>query len=112
MFKIYEIKNKNIGVIKTPERIDTSNNDELKKIMLNYVNNGIFKIVVDLRETNFIDSSGLGALVSQIATCRAKGGDVRLASVGKEVNRVLEITQLNKVLKIFSELDEAINSYG
>jgi len=111
MFKTYEIEDKKIGVIETPERIDISNNDELKTIMAHYVQNGIFKIIVELKNTNFIDSSGLGALVSQIATCRAKGGDVRLASIGKEVNRVLEITQLNKVLKIFSDINEAISSY-
>ena len=111
MFKRYEIKDKNIGIIETPQRIDISNNDELKKIMTYYVENDIVKIVVDLKNTDFIDSSGLGALVSQIATCRAKGGDIRLASVGEEVNRVLDITQLNKVLRIFSDIDGAISSY-
>ena len=111
MFRAYDIEDKRIGVIETPDRIDTSNNDELKKIIGDYVENGIFKIVVDLKDTVFIDSSGLGALVSHIAECRAKGGDVRLAATGKEVSRALEITQLDKILKIFPDVNEAIRSY-
>ncbi|MCD6214635.1 MAG: STAS domain-containing protein [Candidatus Desulfofervidus sp.] len=110
-FKSYEIQGK-VGVIETPKRVDITNAEELKKIMADYVKKEIFKIVVNLEETGFIDSSGLGSLVSQIATCRANGGDVRLAGAGKEVMRVLEITQLDKVLKLFSGVEEAINSYG
>ena len=109
-FKSYALDEK-IGIIETPKRVDTTNAEELKKIMADYVKKGIFKIVVNLKETSFVDSSGLGALVSQIATCRANGGDVRLEAVGKEVMRVLGITQLDKVLKLFSDVEEAVNSY-
>jgi len=55
----------------------------------------------------FIDSSGLGALVGKISTCRKNGGDVRLIAPTQRVMEVLNITNLDKVLKIYKSFEEA-----
>jgi anti-sigma B factor antagonist len=64
--------------------------------------------VVDLSRTTFLDSSGIGALVSAGSQAREAGGSLRLAAPRDEVLRVLDLTQVNTVLATYATLDEAI----
>lgn len=56
-------------------------------------------IVVDLSGTTFVDSSGLGALVSSLKSARQAGGDLRLVSPSEQVSMVLRLTNLDRILK-------------
>jgi len=105
------IEEDKIAVISTPERIDASNSSVLKELITDIVSKNIYKIVVDLSNTNFIDSSGLGALVSKISICKNNNGDVRLVVLSDRVKEVLEITHLNKILKLFQNKEDAIKSF-
>jgi len=105
------LEDKKIFVIETPERIDAANSPKLKDMISDTVSKGIFKIVIDMSKTNFIDSSGLGALVSKISVCKNNNGDVRLVVLSDRVLEILEITHLNKILKLYKTLDEAIASF-
>lgn len=105
------LEDKNIFVIETPTRIDASNSIELKDMISDTVAKGIFKIVIDMSKTNFIDSSGLGAIVSKISVCKNNNGDVRLVLLSDRVLEILEITHLNKIFKIYKTVDDAIASF-
>ncbi|UOD35768.1 STAS domain-containing protein [Deferribacteraceae bacterium V6Fe1] len=105
------LDDKKIFVVETPERIDAANSPELKDMISDTVSKGIFKIVIDMSKTNFIDSSGLGALVSKISICKNNNGDVRLVVLSDRVLEILEITHLNKILKLYKTIDEAIASF-
>lgn len=72
---------------------------------------GVKKIVLDLGHVKWMNSSGLGALMSSMTTAKAAGGDLRLSSVAEKVESLLIITQLMKIFKTFSTVDEAIKSY-
>ena len=65
------------------------------------------KVVVDLGPTSFIDSSGLGALVSGLKTCRQAGGDLRIAAPGEQVRTVLRLTNLDRILRAHDSVEEA-----
>ncbi|KQO45286.1 MULTISPECIES: STAS domain-containing protein [unclassified Frigoribacterium] len=56
-------------------------------------------IVVDLSGTTFVDSSGLGALVSCLKSARQAGGDLRLVAPTEQVSMVLRLTNLDRILK-------------
>ncbi|AYJ50685.1 STAS domain-containing protein [Rhodococcus sp. P1Y] len=71
------------------------------------VEGGNSRIVVDLSETEFIDSSGLGALVSGLKAARQAGGDLRIATPSQQVETVLELTNLNRVLRTYTSIDAA-----
>lgn len=111
-FDVSYALDKTVAIIDIPERLDAGCSNELKEKINEIVNNSVYNIVIDLSNTNFIDSSGLGALVSKISVCKANGGDVRLAAPGKRVLEILQITHLDKVLNYFHDLDEAINSFA
>ena len=59
---------------------------------------GSAKIVVDLQRVDFIDSSGLGALIGGLKAARQAGGDLRIAAAGPQVVAVLKLTNLDRIL--------------
>ncbi len=65
-------------------------------------------VVVDLSQTEFVDSSGLGALVACLKTARQAGGDLRLAAPSEQVTMVLGLTNLDRVLRPRPSVDEAL----
>ena len=72
------------------------------------IDRGSGEIVVgDLSQTEFVDSSGLGALVACLKTARQSGGDLRLAAPSEQVTMVLGLTNLDRVLRPRPSVDEA-----
>ncbi|WP_309067398.1 STAS domain-containing protein [Microbacterium sp.] len=65
-------------------------------------------VVLDLSQTEFIDSSGLGAIVACLKTARQAGGDLRLAAPSKQVTMVLGLTNLDRVIRPRATVDEAL----
>ncbi len=68
------------------------------------------KVVVDLSEVTFLDSTGLGVLVAALKRVRESdaGGDLRLVVTRPQVSKVLEVTGLSTVFSVFPSLDEAL----
>ena len=76
-----------------------------------YKEQGKKNIVVDLSKVKFMNSSGLGMLISGMTTMRNAGGDLRLANVADRIQSLLVITKLITVFKHYDSVDEAIESY-
>lgn len=98
---------KKAAMLSVPPRLDASNSMPFKDKLTELVDKGYVNLLIDLSKTMFIDSSGLGALVGKISTCRKSGGDVRLIAPTQRVMEVLKITNLDKVLKIYKTFDDA-----
>jgi anti-sigma B factor antagonist len=75
------------------------------------VNDEMKNIVIDLSDVNYMNSSGLGSLISALTTMRNAGGDLRLARVGEKVKNLFIITQLVKVFDTYETVDRALASY-
>ncbi len=65
--------------------------------------------MVDLSGVETIDSSGLGALISGLKAARQSGGDLRISEPGEQALAVLELTNLNRVLKSYDSADVAFD---
>jgi anti-anti-sigma factor len=70
------------------------------------------KVVLQMAETDFIDSSGLGSLVRMLSVLRASGGDLRFCDVSPFVLRVLQITNLTSIFRTYASEKEAIESFA
>lgn len=68
-------------------------------------------IVADLAKAKWMNSSGLGMLISGLTTLRSSGGDLRLANLSEKVRRPLEITKLESVFLIYNSVEDAVTSY-
>lgn len=80
--------------------IDIATSDELRSALLRLNEQGARHVTVDLADLEFIDSTGLGALIRVLKHYREQGGDVVLASPTKPVQKVLEITSLDKLFTV------------
>jgi anti-sigma B factor antagonist len=69
------------------------------------------KIVMSLREVNYIDSGGLGTLVSLYTSARNAGGAVKLARLSQRVGDLLQITKLLTIFEVFDDEETAAKSF-
>jgi anti-sigma B factor antagonist len=70
------------------------------------------KVVVDLSDVDWMNSTGLGILISGLTTLRNNQGDLKLASVTDKIQSLLTITKLITVFEAYDSVDEAITSFG
>ena len=72
---------------------------------------GTTRVVVDLTDTTFIDSSGLGALIGGLKKARQAGGDLRIAGAPEQVRMVLSLTNLDRVLRPHEDVAAATHGW-
>lgn len=101
-----------VTVISVEGEVDASNSTDLGDSLDQILADGHKKLVVDLQNVKFIDSSGLGTLVRVYKHARAESGDVCLASLQPPVKRVFELTRLDRVFDIHPHLDAAVQRLG
>ena len=81
---------------------------EFERDLDRYVNEK--KVIFNLEHTDFISSSGLGAILKFTKEVRANGGDVYIASPKQFVLKALKVTQISSIIQVFSTLESAIDS--
>lgn len=93
------------------DRLDANNSEELKLEMHRLFDGGTKNLVIDLKEILFIDSSGLGALVSGYKNASTSHGTLKLSNLQSQVKAMFELTRLHRVFDIFRSVDDALQSY-
>ena len=88
-----------VGVVRPVGRLNMVAAPRLRSLIAQMVEAGTARVVVDLSSTESMDSSGLGALISGLKTARQAGGDLRIAGAGPQVQAVLDLTNLRRVLR-------------
>lgn len=91
------------------ERIDAHNSAELKEHFLNMMEQGDTYILVQLEQVRFIDSSGLGALLSGFKNAESRSGRLSLVHLQPQVLSMFELTRLNRVFEIYSDLEQVFD---
>lgn len=111
-----QVSNQPVGdvmVVKVSGRITLGEgNVILRELISDLADKGIKKIVLNLSEVNYVDSSGVGELVKAHTTIRNKGGQLKLANLNKRVHDLLEMTKLSKVFDIQKDEASAVASFG
>jgi anti-sigma B factor antagonist len=72
---------------------------------------GSTRLVIDLADVTFMDSSGLGALIAGLKQTRQAGGDLRITSAQEQVLTVLRLTNLDRVLKPYDSVEAATDGW-
>ena len=93
------------------ERLDAHNSSELKTQMLTLFDEGKNNLVIDLQDVRFVDSSGLGSLVSGFKNASARNGNLKLSGLQPQVKSMFELTRLHRVFEIFPGAEEALASF-
>lgn len=87
--------------------VDVYTAPKLKEQLVALLNGGCISVIIDLEKVAFIDSSGLGVLVSALRRAREKDGVVRIVCTRDSILKIFRITGLDKVFPIFSDASEA-----
>ncbi len=98
-------------VVSLPVRVDVSVAREMLEVLEKAVADSQTNIVLDLSDTQSLDSTALGAIVTVLKKCRAEAGDLVLACVGEGVKRVLAITRLDRVMAVYDTRQKAVGRF-
>jgi anti-sigma B factor antagonist len=94
-------------VVEAKGEVDLYTAPRLKEELAGLAGGGRARVTVDLGGVEFLDSTGLGVLISGLKRCRQAGGDLRLAAPREPVRKVLSITGLDRVFPIHDTVDDA-----
>lgn len=99
------------AIIRLKGRLDLASGTELKQRVKELLSQGRTTLHLNLTGVEFINSSGLGALVSTMKETRLRKGRLTLSNLASYVQEIFEITQLSHIFEIFPTEEEALNSY-
>lgn len=100
-----------VVVLATTGRFNMVSAPRIKTRIDETVASGSTRIVVDLTGVEFMDSSGLGALIGGLKSARQASGDLRIAAAGEQVVTVLRLTNLDRILRPYPTVDEAVDGW-
>ena len=100
-----------VAVIVPSGRLDVAGAPTLKEAISEVVKNGPPKVVIDMESVSFVDSTGLGSVISALKQLRSSQGELRLAAPNQQVRVVLELTTLDRVFPYYATVEEALAGF-
>ncbi len=101
----------NYVVLRPEGRLNMVAAPRLRSSIEGVVQDGSTRVVLDLGAVSFMDSSGLGAVIAGLKRARQAGGDLRLAAVGEQVQTVMRLTNLDRVLRPHETVRDAADGW-
>jgi anti-sigma B factor antagonist len=100
-----------IIVLSVSGNIDALTSSTLTAYIKDHISKGNAKLVADLKGVDYTSSAGLRVLLGAVKETRALNGDLRLANIQPNVQKVLALSGFTNILKIYPDVDSAVNSF-
>jgi anti-sigma B factor antagonist len=100
-----------VTVVQVDGQLIVGNRHELKDLIQSALDRGDRRLLIDFSHTGYIDSSGLGALVSISKKVREAGGELRLSGLNDDLRSLFELTKLDTLFDIAETPDQALTSF-
>jgi len=100
-----------VAVLRLDGRLNMVAAPRLKEAVDQVVEGGRPRVVVDMAEVTFMDSSGLGALIAGLKKARQRNGDLRISGMNDQVATVLRLTNLDRVLRAHPSVEAATDGW-
>jgi anti-sigma B factor antagonist len=97
----------NVNLIKLSGRLDAGGSTVTRESLKTLAAQERPHLILDLSEVSFIDSSGLGALVSVLKAARQQGGDLVMCGAQQQAKMLFKLTMLDQILTQYDTIDEA-----
>lgn len=101
-----------IQVIGCGGSLDADTVAAFKKVAYDLVGGGTTRFVIDCANLTFIDSMGLGVLISLLRRVRSRDGDVKVAALCDEVKTIFEITRLHRLFDVCADASTAVRQFN
>jgi anti-sigma B factor antagonist len=96
-----------VCIVPEMKRIDAAEAIAFKGRLAEIIDEGSLLLLLNLKHVEFVDSSGLGAIISTLRAVGTKG-EVKLCHVGEQVMKLLNLTRLDKVLEVYPTEEDAL----
>jgi anti-sigma B factor antagonist len=100
-----------VTIVEVEGQLTVGNRQDLKQVIHEAADGGARKFLLDCTETGYIDSSGLGALVTISKRVREVGGQIRLAALNDDLRSLFELTKLDTLFAIYPDRAQALDGY-
>jgi len=100
-----------VVVVEVEGQLIVGNRNEFKQKVLDELERGARKVLIDFARTGYIDSSGLGVLVTLSRRIREEGGELRLANLNDDLKTLFELTKLDTLFQISDTKERALQSF-
>jgi anti-sigma B factor antagonist len=100
-----------VAVVHVDGQLVIGNRNELKELLAQGLAGGDRRFVLDFTHTPYIDSSGLGALVTMARKARDEGGEIRLAGLNEDLRTLFELTKLDTLFRITETPEQALAAF-
>jgi len=104
-----ETSKEGIVIFRLIGKLNMVHAQSLRQEIAEQISTGHNRIVIDMSGVDFMDSSGLGALINGLKGARQAGGDLRIAAPVEQVKLVLKLTNLDRVIKTYSSAEKAFD---
>ena len=91
--------------------IDLYNAPEIKDTIQKLIEQQKYNIIINLEKVSYIDSSGIGALISSLSNLKKYQGSLKIINVYASVKKVFELTKLTSFFEIYDSEDEALSKF-
>ena len=100
-----------VTVVAIRGSVDSLNADQLSSAFAARIGQGRVNLVADFSAVTYTSSAGLRSLLAAVKDCRRHGGDLRIAALQPQVERVLSISGFTNMIKIFVDREGAVESF-
>ncbi|GMT48993.1 MAG: anti-sigma factor antagonist [bacterium] len=101
----------NVAILDIKGEFDLHNVNSMKKAIRDMTEKGMFNLLINMDETSYLDSSGIGVLVSTLNSLQKAGGILKIMNIKGPVKKVFEFSQLDMIFKIFDNEKDALKSF-
>jgi len=109
--KIQKERKEDIEIIDISGILDAHTAIELEESIKETIQQGIYKIIISLRNLEYISSAGLGVFMAFIEEIRNKNGDIKFSEMDKKILSIFELLGFNLIFDILSSSEEAIEYF-
>lgn len=103
-------KTNGIAVVNVQGEVDVYTAPRLREEIHRCLDQGSHKLVINLSEVAYMDSSGLGVLIGALKRAREENGDLLVAAPNARISRILEVTGLSKIFNVRDTVPEAVTA--
>ena len=103
----YTVRDDDIVCVELAGSLDVATAPKVRDLLLRLIDEGRYRLILDMTDVDFVDSIGLGVFVGVVHRLRPYDGSLAVAAPSAQTRKVFEITQLVRVLPLFDTVDDA-----
>jgi anti-sigma B factor antagonist len=107
-----EPRDQGAALVNVQGRLDAAAAPTFKQRITEAVSQGNVRLALHIAHVSFMDSTGLGALVSALKAVRKANGDIGIVAPSPQVQKLLKLTAMDRVFRVFPSSDEALQQLG